>query len=267
MLLDLPPELIQLVLEKVDTPDYLQVAHSCHVLYELASTCREVVLHHLHQTPGLVEGVQELETKRLFQLLSRRSRQQLYGAQFHARCKVLEFESRVIDVQASSFASSGYANLALVFKGLQDIFLFHAGDGGILYPTAQWNLPWEHPGAVEVLKTAPPRDDGVFALYRFMPAMDGDDPNAQHPFVQQALQSNPSGTVYLIHYGSDATYPCVRICSFPDHAEYEPLSIAVADRETFAISWRHEREDNNHEVVMYNIYDEEPGGSSDVIGW
>lgn len=266
MLLDLPPELIQLVLQNVGTPDFLQAAHSCHVLYELASTCREVVLHHLYQTPGLTEGVQGLETKKLFQLLCRRSRQQLYGAQFHARCKVLEFESQVIDVQASSFTSSGDANLALVFKGLQDIFLFHVAGDGTLWPRAQLKLPWEQPGAVEVLKTAPPREDGLFALYKFTPTVDGDDPNAEHPFVQEAQESNPEGTVYLVHFCHRAQQPCVRICAFPNHDEYEPLSIAVADSDNFAISWRHKSEDN-HEVVIHNVYGEhEPDDSSGTIG-
>ena len=268
MLLDLPPELIQLVLQNVSTPDFLQVVYSCHILYEIASTCREVVLHHLRQTPGLTSGVQELETKRLFQLLARRSHQQLYGAQFYARRKAIEFGSQVIDTQASSLASSsGDPNLALVFKGQPDIFLFHAEDGGLISPRARLRLPWEQPGAVELLRTTFSGEDGVYALYRFTPTMDEDDPNAEHPFVQHALQSNPSGTVHLVHFDSQSLQPRVRVCAFPDHAGYAALAIAVGNSNTFAISWQHEREDNDHEVVIYSIYDESPDETSEVIGW
>lgn len=268
MLLVLPPELIQLVLQSISTPDYLQVAYSCHVLYEIASTCREVVLHHLYQTPGLISGVQELETKRLFQLLAGRSHQQLYGAQFYARRKTIDFEAQVIDAQASSLASSSRdPNIALVFKDQPDIFLFRAENGGFLLPRARLRLPWEEPGAVEVLKTTSPGEDGVYALYRFTPTMNGNDPNAEHPFVQHALQSNPSGTVHLIHFASQSLQPHVRVCAFPNHAGYKALAIAVADSNTFAISWQHEREDHDHEVVIYSIYDESPDETSEVIGW
>lgn len=273
MLLRLPPELIQLVLKNVDTPDYLQVAHSCHVLYELASSCREVVLHHLYRTPGLNQDLQEQETKRLFQLLARRARQQLYGAQFNASCKVLGLGDAVIDVQASSIASSGPANIALAFKGIEGVFIFQASDEQedpvFLIQT---KLPWGHFGPAEVLKTAPLTDfgHGFFALYRFTAGVDGDDPNAEHPFVRDAQQSNPNGTVFLIHYPLDIDFsrPCIRVCSFPDHADYEPLAIAVASSDTFVISWRHKSDAYENEVVMYQVYreeEEEELGDSTVI--
>ena len=50
MILTLPPELIQLVLQNCSTCAFLEVAFSCRTVYEIASTCREVLLHHLQRT-------------------------------------------------------------------------------------------------------------------------------------------------------------------------------------------------------------------------
>lgn len=258
MLLKFPPELIQLVLKHVDTPDYLEVAHSCRILYELASTCRAVVLHHLYRTPGLNQDLEERETAELYRLLVARSRQQLYGAQLHASCKVFGLENEVIDVQASSIAPFGHENkIALVFKGSPDIYIF-AVNGSSPNPVllrAQMKLPWGHFGAAEVLKTAPPIDDinGVFALYRFTAGMDENDPDSEHPFVRETEQYGPKGMVYLLHYGlhSITNKQYIRLCSFSEHADYEPLAFAAADYGTFAISWRHKSDDHDHEVVMY----------------
>lgn len=47
----LPVELIQLILHHSPTPTYLKITHSSRKLYEIGSTCREVILHHLHQLP------------------------------------------------------------------------------------------------------------------------------------------------------------------------------------------------------------------------
>lgn len=266
MLLHLPLELIQLVLQNASTPTYLQAAFACRTLYEIASSCRTVILHHLYQTPGLTSNVQHLETRRLFQLLVKRSLQQLYGAQFRANSKTFGFESQAIDVQASSLALFGNPNLVLVTKGQPDVFLFQVGNGGLLLPRTRLKLPWEQPGTVEVLKTTFPEDHDVYILYRLTPTIEKDDPDGEHPFVKHALQSNSSGMVYLAHFDLRSPYPNVRMCAFPDHVNYEALAFAVADQDTFAISWKHVHENSGHEVSLYTVLDETPNEASKITG-
>ena len=266
MLLDLPLELIQLVLQSASTPTYLQAAFACRTLYEIASSCRTVILHHLHQTPGFTSNVQRLETKRLFQLLVKRSHQQLYGAQFRASSKTFGFEHQAIDVQASSLAPFGNPNLVLISKDQPDVFLFKAGNGGLLLPGTRLKLPWEQPGRVEVLKTTSPQEHDVYVLYRLTPTIDKDDPDAEHPFVKHALQSSLGGMVYLAHFDLRTPYPNIRMCAFPDHTNYEALAFAVADQDTFAISWKHVYESGGHEVSLYTVLDETLNETSKIIG-
>lgn len=266
MLLDLPLELIQLVLQSASTPTYLQAAFSCRTLYEIASSCRTVILHHLYQTPGFTTNVQYLETRRLFQLLVNRSLQQLYGAQFRASSKTFSFEPQAIDVQASFLGLSGNPNLVLISKGQPDVFLFQAGNGGLLLPGTRLELPWDQPGTVEVLKTTSPQEHDVYVLYRLTPTIDKDDPGAEHPFVKHALQSSLGGMVYLAHFDLRTPYPNIRMCAFPDHINYEALAFAVADQDTFAISWKHVHESSGHEVSLYTVLDETLNEESKIIG-
>jgi hypothetical protein len=118
MLLDLPVELIQLVFYYADTPSYLQTAYTCCTLFEVARGCREVVLHHVKQTPGSNVGFDALETKDIFLLLRKRASKLLYGAEFRASRTLHIAEGRVIDPRSSSIATSGTPNVAL---GLQRV--------------------------------------------------------------------------------------------------------------------------------------------------
>lgn len=266
MLLDLPPELIQLVLQSASTPTYIQTAFACRTLYEIASSCRQVALHHLDQTPGLILDVQHLKTKRLFHLLVRRAFRQLYGAEFRASCRAFGFHPHVLNAQASSLAPSGNANLALALKDQPDVFLLCVEDGGQPLPKNRLELPSEQPGVIEVLKTACLGDHDVFVLYRLTPTIDEDDPDAEHPFVKHALKSSPHGIVYLAHFALQSPHPRIRMCAFPDRADYEALAIAVANQDTFAISWQHDSEDNDNEILIYYISNESPSETSNIIG-
>lgn len=266
MLLDLPPELIQLILQSASTPTYIQTAFACRTLYKIASSCRQVALHHLDQTPGLILDVQQLETKRLFHLLARRAFRQLYGAEFRASCRAFGFHPHMLNAQASSLEPSGNASLALVLKGQSDVLFFRVGNGGQPLLKARLGLPSEQPGFMEVLKTVCLGDHDVFVLYRLTPTIDEDDPDAEHPFVKHALKSSPDGIVYLAHFELQSPHGRVRICAFPDHANYEALAIAVANQDTFAISWQHDSEDNDNEVLVYYISGESLSETSNIIG-
>ncbi|KAE8384638.1 hypothetical protein BDV23DRAFT_166393 [Aspergillus alliaceus] len=249
MLLNLPTELIQVILQHSTTPAFLQAAFSCRTLYAIASECRELVLYHLHRTPGLNEGLLCFDSKQLFQVLQRRASQQLYGAQFTANCTHFNFGTSVLDVKASSLAPSDHQSLALVLKGQEDVQLF-CFENGQLRLKACLKPPWLQSGVVEVLKTAFGADDGLYVLQRFTPAVEQGSLDSEHPFIKQALQSRARGQIYLVRYSLRSRHDPVRICTFPDHAEYVPLALAAAHRDTFAISWHNSG--GAYEVVLYN---------------
>ncbi|KAB8258909.1 hypothetical protein BDV32DRAFT_150993 [Aspergillus pseudonomiae] len=250
MLLQLPTELIQLVLQYSTTPAFLQAAFACHTLYDIASNCREILLHHLYQTPGLNEDLLRAESKQLFRVLQRRASRQLYGAQFTASCTHFHFGPLVLDVKASSLAPSEHQALALVYKGHEDIRLFRT-ENGQLQLKACLKPHRLQPGIVEVLRTAFDADDGLYVLQRFTPTVE-ESPDSEHPFIKQASKCYIGGQIYLIRYSLQSRHDPVRVCTFPDHAEYEPLALAAANRDTFAISWQHCRESEDYEVVLYN---------------
>ena len=254
MLLNLPPELIQLILKHSTCGSYIQAAFSCRALLDIASSSREVILHHLHRVPGGNFGA--LQTSELFKLLLRRSAQQLFWAQFSATCKVFNFESQVLDARASSLDPRG-SNLALVLRGQPAVYLFHAGDKkfsftGQLRPPS----PWNQEGVVEVLNTAIDENGGVYVLQRVMPTLAEEELETKHPFVMHALHSRPHGIVYLAHYKPYSSGYRVRTCAFPDHDNYEPLAFAGIE-DTFAIAWYRSSEDEL-EVVLYTEYMESP---------
>ncbi|KAE8148843.1 hypothetical protein BDV25DRAFT_157400 [Aspergillus avenaceus] len=249
MLLDFPTEIIQLILRHSATSAFLQAAFSCRTLLAIASNCREVLLHHLYQTPGLNKNLLFLNTTRLFQVLIRRSSQQLYRAQFTTDCACYSFGSYILNVKASSLTPDHH-NLALVFKGQEDIYLFRIENGELLLKT-RLKPAWPQQGTIEVLRTAFDSDNGLHVLQRFTPAAKESNLGANHPFVRQALQACAGGRIYLSRYPLQSSIDPIRMCSFPDHAEYEPLALAAAHRDTFAISWQHLKEKRLHEVVLY----------------
>lgn len=259
MLLELPPELTQLVFQHCTTPTFMQLALSCHVLFEIASTCREVILHHLQRTPGLELDVASLSTEALFRLLAKRSCQQLYGAEFHASRKLFYSEEHTIDALASSFGSVDDSTLALVFKDDERVHVCDAQNENIV-PRRQLRSPWEKPGMV-VLKSALDADNNVHTLQRF--SYGQDDLDTEHPFVKHALQSGSSRVTYLAQYTEPPHYRA-RLCAFPDHADYEPLGLAAANEDTFAISWQH-AQNNHNEVVLYTVLQESVDDTSGLI--
>lgn len=263
MLLELPPELIQLVLQNSTTQTFMQLTFSCRTLFEIASNCREVILHHLRRIPGLNLDVESSSTKDLFRLLMKRSFRQLYGAQFHASRRIFNSERQAVDPRASSFATFGDPNLALVFKGDKAVHLFHAHNGDIL-PRCHLRPPWEQSGQVEVLKTAFDGDNGIYVLQRFTPSVEQDGSDGEHPFVKHALRTNSNQITYLAYHALGSPNDNVRICVFPDHIDYQPLGFAAASRDAFAISWQHVRECSQNEVVLYTDLQESADDTSGI---
>lgn len=255
MLLHLPTELLELVLHHSSTPTFLEAAFSCRTLYEVASGCRELIVHHLRHTPGSNLNTQTLQSKQLFRVLVGRAYQQLYGAQFRASCTKFQFGANILDAKASSFAPDDQI-LALALKGQEAVHLFQAENERLRHK-AQLQLPLGQPGRTQVLRTAFDADGGIYVLHSFTPAMAKDDLEAEHPFVRQALQSSASGgQIYLTRHSIQSPHDPVRVCAFPDHTDYRPLSLSAAHRDTFAISWQHVRENDDYEVILYNALTE-----------
>ncbi|PYH89280.1 hypothetical protein BO71DRAFT_453528 [Aspergillus ellipticus CBS 707.79] len=257
MFLDLPPELIQQILSKCSTRDFLEVALSCRTVYGIASSCRGVILYHLRQTPGTRNlDTQSYSSKRLFHLLAKYAFRQLYGSQFHSVQTAFDFGYDRLDVKASTLDSQ---ILALAIRGQQKVHLFRIRRGR-LQLICRFSFPWDHPGAVDVLKTTFDGDNGFYILQRFTPGLDGNEMNARHPFVKQAMQSNSNGIFYLSQYSLRSPNDPVRICAFPDHSDYEPLALAATPGGNFAISWQLARDYSEHEVVLYTAQIESNSG-------
>lgn len=258
MLLDLPPELIQLTLKHCTCTSYLQAAFSCRTLLAIASSSRDVILCHLRRTPGVTSSISGLNAEQLFRLLLKRSAKQLYLARFSATCKVFNFRSQAINVRASSISSSG-SYLALVLKGQPTVYLFYAGDGKLSFRGHLEPPSCGQGGALEVLKTDVDEYGGVYVLQRFVVR----SLEANHPFVLHALHSRPHGSIYLAYYKQGSCR--IGVCSFPDNDGYEPLAFAVGNEETFAISW-HRETNNELEVVLYTDVAESTTNEAGVVG-
>lgn len=254
MLLTLPTELVQLILRSCDPPAYLQTAFCCRTLYEITSNSRDLIFHHVCQTPGREVDNDSLSTRELFKLLLRRAHQELFGAEFDGDRKLFDFHGKVIDSRGSTLEAAVTRNQALLaFKGQGTVYLFDVREGDLSLQR-RLDSPARHFGKVEVLHTAVD-SHGVYVLHRLKPFIDK-DLDTGHPFVKHALQSNPNGRIFLACHEPNTTASKVRLYTFHDQKDYEPLALAVHD-EKFAISWQHLNRSGDHQVVLYSASDAE----------
>ncbi|KAJ5447868.1 hypothetical protein N7445_002689 [Penicillium cf. griseofulvum] len=260
MLLQLPTELIQLVLRDCDTPAYFQTAFSSRRLYEIASGSREVIIHHLHNTPGWNDGIEAHQTKHLFVELMRRSYEHLDGAEHYAN-PTYEYQNRVIDYHASKIEASEDSILALlVFKGQSTVHLVDMSDGG--RTEVQLKSPGQDIGEVEIIQTAFDGKGGVYVLHRFKPFLD-QELDREHPFVKHALESHPNGSIHLACHRLNRRKNIIRMCDFPECRDYRPLALCVSDGK-FAISWQSTLDPFDHDVVLYTqLYDDDDDDDED----
>ncbi|KAJ5295166.1 hypothetical protein PENANT_c035G04578 [Penicillium antarcticum] len=249
-MLRLPVELVQLILRHCETPAYFQAAFTSRKLFRIATGSRDVILHHLHETPGHDFEHLQLRTIELFCILMKRSVAQLYGAEFHADCTLYKFQ-HVLDTRASTLDGPVFGEALLVFKGSSTVHLVHTFDEFLIHEL-ELKYPGKYIGNIEVLRTAVDHDNGLYVLHRFKPFLDQElEPN--HPFVKHALQSHPDGNIFMAHYELDS--PLVRMCAFPHRHDYRPLALsATPDR--FAISWQQIANPHDHEVELYTWLDD-----------
>lgn len=261
MLLQLPTELIQLVLRNCDTSAYFQAAFSSRRLYEIASNSREVIIHQLHNTPGWNDTIDANHTRHLFGELMRRSYEQLDGAEHYAN-PTYEYQDGVIDYHASTIeASEDGIRALLVFKGHSTVRLIDMRDGD--RTEVQLKSPGENIGEVEIIQTAFDGNRGVYVLHRFKPFLD-QELDTDHPFVKHALESRLNGSIHLAHHQLNPRANIIRMYDFPESRDYRPLALSVANGK-FAISWRNTLDPFDHEVVLYTwLYDDEDGEDDEV---
>lgn len=79
LLLNLPPEILQLVLFHADTGALLTSLTSCKKVFD-AAKAKHVVLQHMNRMPGLRLGLVDLDSKTLFDTFRQRAAKSLYAA-------------------------------------------------------------------------------------------------------------------------------------------------------------------------------------------
>lgn len=79
LLLNLPPEILQLVLFHADTGALLTGLTCCKKIFD-AAKAKHVVLQHMNRMPGLRLGLADLDSKTLFDTFRQRAAKSLYAA-------------------------------------------------------------------------------------------------------------------------------------------------------------------------------------------
>ncbi|CAG8275207.1 unnamed protein product [Penicillium nalgiovense] len=263
MLLQLPTELIQLVLQNCDTSAYFQAAFSSRRLYEIASSSRAVIVHQLHNTPGWNDGIEVHQTRHLFGELMKRSYEQLDGAEHYA-IPTYKYQNRVIDYHASTMeASEGSVRALLVFKDHSTVHLVDVSHGR--QTEVQLKSPGQDIGEVEIIQTAfDGHGGGVYVLHRFKPFLD-QELDTDHPFVKHALESHPNGSIHLAYHHLNSRENTIRMYDFPECRDYRPLALSVSN-DKFAISWQNMLDPYDHDVVLYTQFYDEDDEDDDLMG-
>ncbi|CAG7917951.1 unnamed protein product [Penicillium olsonii] len=254
-MLQLPTELIELILLHCETPAFFQAARASRRLWKIAHSGREAILHRLYHTPGWYsDELQQLTTRDLYSLLKCRSNAQLDGVEYRADLTTYGFPA-VLDSRASAFESQRHSTRALlVFKNDSTVYLVTMQDGKLIQE-AKWRSPGQDTGDVDIIQTAFDGNHGVYVLHRHKPFPD-QDLDANHPFVQQASQARSHGCIFMAYHDLNPENTTVRMCGFPEHQTYSPLALAVADRQ-FAISWQNANQPEDHGVVLYRFNETE----------
>jgi hypothetical protein len=133
LLIDLPPELLQLVLLHCSTPSFVQLIRTCHTFFDLAAQTRDVVAHHLRNIPGenLDLPTEFVSTKELFLTLRQRAAASLQAVNLTANRHDFYFHEASVDINASCITSMYYNNryIALVERGGSSVHLYQASRG------------------------------------------------------------------------------------------------------------------------------------------
>ncbi|KUL88141.1 hypothetical protein ZTR_04144 [Talaromyces verruculosus] len=281
MLLNLPAELVQLVLKHCCISAFLQAALTCRTLYTIASSSRDVILHHMKTNPGSGfrkqtdqksdDDAERLTTRELFLLLRRgASEHLLYGEPGFDRT-IYTFDGKVIDISASSLCNKKDEKaIALVFKGDERIYHCLAGaDGRIQIENTQTcSLPFLMPllnaERVNIIKSTYATDHkhllGILVKADEQSSKtDDDDAESAPSFFSQELQRERERTqnaYFMLFLEATSRQPVragdyrMTICEIEAEDDFKVNAVAAKDYQEFAISWE-QINGTNHNVEMY----------------
>lgn len=263
MLLDLPTELIQIILGYTSPSAYIQAATCCKSLYTIASASRDLIMAHLQRIPGAKHGVTSYSTLKLFQLLQRRVAGLLLNASFYADRTTCTFDGKKHDVGASSIGRIGkFAVLALVYKDDPRVHLVYVDSNGVI--SLQQSIdcspptPEECPG--NIVKTTFASKDSLAVLVRGQ--MQEKKEDACHIFMEQIQQRSENAFYYYffnIPLIDDSSSSSRSVCRLYGRADFQPQAFACTSipEIRFAISWQDPIDDWNHEVMFYRTWNDD----------
>nr|KMM68767.1 F-box domain-containing protein [Coccidioides posadasii RMSCC 3488] len=254
-LLDLPPELLQLILFHCSTPSFLQLSSTCQTLYTIASSCREVIKNHLKRTPGARTSLNDLKTEELFRVLKARTAEHLYGANFHSDLTNYIFKCGIIDNCTSALREGEDPNAALVEKGGSRVLLYHIQSKEAKLRSIL-EVPYDQPGRVEVIKTVFCKDGSLAVLQKYEPIEESCQAGRAHPFAKEALESYRQAEFHLVTYpdiSGFARVPRVTVGVLQPVEGFHPTAIDVQNPSMAVIAWQHERYPLQGQVLMYTL--------------
>ena len=150
LLIDLPSELLQMILRYSSTPSFVQLIRTCHSFFDLAAQSRDVVKHHLNSVPGdkYILSDESEPTRELFLTLRRRAAASLQGVSISADRRDFYFQCASVHVHASSITSTNSTDIALVRKNSSSVQRYEAFQGelklrGIFAPDLEQDVKYQ----------------------------------------------------------------------------------------------------------------------------
>lgn len=259
MLLDLPTELIQIILGYTSPSAYIQAATCCKSLYSITSESRDLVLAHLRRTPGVKRDTKLCSTQQLFTLLQRRITDLLLNASFYADQTTYTSNGKKHDVGASSIGRIGkFAVLALAFKEDARIDLVYVDPNGAVSLKRSFDCsppePEECPGTI--VKTTFANNHSLAVLVRGHTIKAKND--TDHVFAEQLRNYSADSFYYYFFYIPLLWNSFPKICRLYGRANFEPRALACTKNPImrFAISWQDRFDDRDHEVIFYRTWED-----------
>ena len=255
VLKSLPPEILQAIFLLVTTPSLLELCQTCWTFFNIASSSRVVLLHHLRRIPGIKLGLEDVPTKQLFLLLRRRAAWSLFGINFHADRLQYPFSLSgygSIDSNASDLSTISDPNLAIVRTGGSEVHLYHATKHGIEPRLA---IVFEFPFSrrdrelkFEIVKVRlTSQNSGVSILFKTVPQLcEGE--TLKNRFEHEAWEQGRHGKYGLVQFSvTGSVSRQLRLASFCDERDCDAFTFAVEDPEngTFAIGWRERKSEKS----------------------
>lgn len=244
----LPPEILQAIFLRVTTPSFLQLCQTCWTFFNIASSSRRVLLHHLLRMPGIKLGLEDVPTNQLFLLLRRRAARYLFGINFHADRLHYPFPFSglgLIDSNASDLSTTSDPNLAIVWTGKPEVHLYHATRHGIEPRVALTLIPpfseRDRKVKVEIVKVKlTPQNSVLSILFKTIPQLfEGE--TFKNRFEHEAWEQERHGKYDLVQFRvTGSVSQQLRLANLCNERDCDAFTFAVDDPEegTFAIGWR-----------------------------